>query len=168
MLFGVAYSATALALAPAVSRYLASDERAWTAVVGANSVAMSVYLWHMTAAAVAAAGFYLLGWLPTAGVGSALWWVQKLPLLVVSVVALAAIVSAVAGVERRALLAPRSSWQGGQGSMLAVAVVLSVGVKLWANPSIVSVTAGMAVVTAVWLAGLRAGRPIGRPLSAGR
>ncbi|MEZ5227812.1 MAG: hypothetical protein R2710_14395 [Acidimicrobiales bacterium] len=42
MLFGAAYSATAIAVAPAISRFLAGNARVWSAVVGANAVAMSV------------------------------------------------------------------------------------------------------------------------------
>ena len=156
LLFGAAYSATALTLAPAVSAFLAANQRAWASVVAANSVAMSVYLWHMTAAAATAGAFYALGWLPTAEIGSATWWTEKTPLLVASAATLAGIVAIVARFERRALLAPRSDWQGGEASMLLVAAALSVGVKMWANPSIASVTIGMLIVSAVWLTKIRA------------
>ena len=159
MLFGAAYSATALLLAPAISTFLAANERAWAAVVAANSVALSVYLWHLSAAAVAAGAFYALGWLPTAEIGTAGWWGQKVPLLVTSALVLAALVSVVSGVERRALLAPRSNWGGGPVSMLATALVLSAGVKLWANPDVVLLTIGMGLVTVLWLTALRAVRP---------
>ncbi|MBV9953583.1 MAG: acyltransferase, partial [Acidimicrobiia bacterium] len=50
ILFGLAYSFTAAALAPAVTRWLERSQRAWQRTIAANSVAMSVYLWHMTAA----------------------------------------------------------------------------------------------------------------------
>ncbi len=155
MLFGAAYATTALTAAPAVSRFLTVNRRAWAGVVAANSVAMSVYLWHMTAAALAGGIFYALGWLPTAEIGSAGWWLQKSPLLIASAVVLVGIVSCVAKVERRALLAPRSDWQGGEASMLLVAAALSVGVKMWANPNVVWVTLGMTVVTVLWRTGIR-------------
>ncbi|MDH3679942.1 MAG: hypothetical protein OEV40_08350, partial [Acidimicrobiia bacterium] len=76
-----------------------------------------------------------------------------------SALVLAALVSVVSGVERRALLAPRSNWGGGPVSMLATALVLSAGVKLWANPDVVLLTIGMGLVTVLWLTALRAVRP---------
>ena len=56
LLFGLAYSFTAAAFAPAVDRFLARSTRAWQMTIAANGVAMSVYLWHMTAAVVVAGG----------------------------------------------------------------------------------------------------------------
>ncbi|MCP4224854.1 MAG: acyltransferase [Actinomycetia bacterium] len=157
MLFGAAYSATALVFAPAVSSILARRQRAWAAVVGANSMAMSVYLWHLSAAAIAGALFYGLGWLPTAEVGTGLWWLQKLPLMTASLAILAAIVSVVARFERNALLAERTPWHGGPASMFATAIALSVGLKLWANPNIAFVVAGMVIVSVLWLTTLTDG-----------
>ncbi len=159
MLFGAAYSTTALSFAPAVSNFLAGNKRAWSAVVAANSVALSVYLWHMSAAAITGGLFYALGWLPTAEIGTTAWWLQKAPLLVASALVLFGIVALVSGVERRSLLAPRTDWNGGQLSMLATALVLSVGVKMWANPSPGLVTLGMLVVGALWIVKLRPVRP---------
>ena len=156
MLFGGAYSATALAFAPTVTRFLARNAKAWAAVVAANSVAMSVYLWHMSAAAIAAGAFYALGWLPSAEIGTLAWWIQKAPLLLASLVTLAGIVRLVAATERKALLAPRSDWAGGQASMVACALVLSTGVKMWANPQSHWVMAGMVIVAALWFSTLRA------------
>jgi peptidoglycan/LPS O-acetylase OafA/YrhL len=167
MLFGAAYATTALAFAPAVSAFLAANRRAWAAVVAANSVALSVYLWHMTAAAITAGLFYTFGWLPTAAIGSTTWWLEKAPLLVASAAVLVGIVSAVSKVERRALLAPRNDWQGGEASMLLVAIALSVGVKLWANPNIVSVTIGMVIVSALWLTKIRDVRYLQRRAAVG-
>ena len=159
MLFGAAYSTTALSFAPAVSNFLAANKRAWSAVVAANSVALSVYLWHMSAAALTGGLFYALGWLPTAEIGSTAWWFQKAPLLVASALVLVGIVSLVSGVERRSLLAPRTDWNGGQLSMLVTALVLSAGVKMWANPGIGLVTTGMVLVSTVWILKLRPVRP---------
>ena len=56
LLFGLAYSFTAAAFAPAVNRFLARSAKAWQMTIAANGVAMSVYLWHMTAAVVVAGG----------------------------------------------------------------------------------------------------------------
>ena len=155
MLFGTAYALTAVTVAPAISAFLGANKTAWAAVVAANSVALSVYLWHMTAAALAGGLLYGAGWLPTADIGTRLWWFEKTPLLVATTAVLVAIVAVVSKVERRALLAPRSDWRGSEASMLVVAGVLSTGVKLWANPSIVWVTIGMAVVATLWLTKIR-------------
>ncbi|MGI9598297.1 MAG: acyltransferase family protein, partial [Acidimicrobiales bacterium] len=150
MLFGSAYSATALVAAPAISRWLArpSSAKAWSAVVAANSVAMSVYLWHFTAAVAAGAVLYGLGLLPTAAVGTAAWWVQKLPLIALSSLVLIAIVAVVARFEQRALLAPRVPWRGGAASMMGLAAAVSIAIKLWTNGSVPAVVAGAVAVVA--------------------
>lgn len=163
MLYGIATSATALAAAPAVSRFLAANRRAWSAVVAGNSVALSCYLWHLSAAVAASGLFYAAGWLPTAAVGSAAWWLQKTPLMATAALLLVGIVAVVSGVERRALLAPRQPWRGGEASMLATAAGLSTGVKLWANPRADLVTAGMVAVGLIWLTQLRGTRADRRP-----
>ena len=150
MLFGAAYSCTAIAAAPAVSRWLAARPKAWAGVVAANAVAMSVYLWHFTAAIVAGAIFYIAGWLPTAAVGTAAWWLQKLPLMAVSAIVLAAIVAKVMPIERRALLAPRTAWVGGQRSLLVVAGVLSTALKQWAHGEFTIAALCIAVVITLW------------------
>lgn len=167
MLFGAAYAATALTFAPLVSNVLASNRRAWSAVVAANSVALSVYLWHMTAAALAAGAFYSLGWLPTAEIGTPTWWMEKAPLLLASAAILAGIVTTVAKVERRALLAPRNPWHGSETSMLLVAAALSAGVKMWASPNIFWLAIGMTVVSALWLTKIRDVRYLQRRAAVG-
>jgi hypothetical protein len=151
MLFGSAYSATALAAAPRISAWLArpTSARAWSAVVAANAVAMSVYLWHFTAAVAAGGLLYLLGIVPDASVGSVDWWIQKMPLIGLSMVFLIAIVAVVARFEQRALLAPRRPWRGGPLSMIAVAIVLSTAVKLWTSGSAPMIVASTAVVVAI-------------------
>ena len=155
LLFGAAYSATAVAAAPRVSAWLAANRAAWSAVVAANGVALSVYLWHFTAAVIAGAAFFAVGWLPTAEVGTLAWWTQKLPLMGASALILAAIVAMVSGTERRALLAPRAAFNGGQVLMLATAAGTSAAVKAWANGSVGAATVGMVVLLIVWFGALR-------------
>lgn len=142
MLFGAAYSATAIAAAPTISRFLAGNAKVWAGVVGANAVAMSVYLWHMTAAVAASAVLYAFGMLPTAVPGTAAWWAQKLPIIVLAALFLVIIVAAVARIERKALLAPRAGWTGGPLSMVLVAAALSAAIKLWASGSVATVVGG--------------------------
>ncbi len=150
MLFGAAYSATAIAAAPAISRWLARNKKAWATVVAANAIAMSVYLWHFTAASIAGAGFYLMGWLPTADVGTIAWWIQKMPLLTASAVILAGIVAVVARYEQRALMAERVEWNGSEASMVVVALVISACFKLWVMGSVAGILIGAGTLSLVW------------------
>ncbi|MFT7599546.1 MAG: peptidoglycan/LPS O-acetylase OafA/YrhL [Acidimicrobiales bacterium] len=156
LLFGAAYSATAIFFAPAISSFLATNVKAWAAVVAANSFAVSVYLWHMTAAVAASAVFYALGALPTAAVGTTDWWIQKVPLLSLSLVFLVAIVAVVSRFERKALLAPRVDWNGGQISMLACAAIVSASIKLWAGGDVASAIVGSSSLLVIWFWKLRA------------
>ncbi|MEZ5341807.1 MAG: acyltransferase [Acidimicrobiales bacterium] len=156
MLFGAAYSATAIAAAPAISSWLTRNTKAWAATVAANTIAMSVYLWHFTAASVAGAAFYLLGWLPTAEVGTTDWWIQKMPLLAASAVVLAGIVALVARYEQRALLAERTTWDGSEASMVAVALVVSACFKLWVMGNIVGILIATATLTVLWFRRVKA------------
>jgi|GEM_PF-296344 len=155
MLFGAAYSCTAIAAAPAVSNWLANRPKAWAAVVAGNAVAMSVYLWHFTAAIATTALFYAAGWLPTAAVGTVDWWIQKLPLMGVSALVLAAIVAKVMHIERNALLAPRVAWVGGQLSMLVLAGLLSTALKQWAHGDFTVATICIAAVLVLWHAAIK-------------
>ena len=146
----VGASATALAAAPAITRFLERNTKAWAAVVAANSMAMTIYLWHMTAAIGAVAIVWQLGLLPTATVGSGAWWIQKLPIFGLSIVLLALIVAVVSGVERRSLLTPARDWIGGWVSMAVTVVVVSSMLKLWTAGSPLAAAVGS---TAVFVAG---------------
>lgn len=110
----------------------------------------------------ASAVFYGFGALPTAPVGTQSWWVQKVPLLALSLVFLVGIVAVVSRVERKALFAPRSPWRGGQLSMLIIAGLLSVAVKLWAGGEVESVALGCAILLVVWHGKLSATERPGR------
>lgn len=159
MLFGAAYSATALAAAPRISKALAERPKAWTAVVAANAISLSVYLWHFTAAVAATAVFYALGMLPTAAVGTGAWWLEKLPMIGLSAVFLAMIVAAVGRFEQRALLAPRTPWNGGAVSMLATAALVSGSVKLWSLGTGFGVVSGCTLLLAVWFGAMNSNSP---------
>ena len=140
MTFGTAYSLTAIALAPKISQALAVRPKAWAAVVGANAVAMSVYLWHMTAAVIVTAAMYFTTGLPVHEVGSVEWWMFKIPTIIGSLIVLGPIVAIVSRVERNALLAPRRPWNGGVVSIVAVAAATSTALKLWTsgNPALIA------------------------------
>lgn len=163
MLFGAAYSATALTVAPAISAWLAKptarNKNAWAAVVAGNSMAMTVYLWHFTAAVAAGAVLYAIGVLPTAAVGTLAWWFQKLPLIALSTVILAAIVATVGRFERGALLAARAPWTGGPASMIAVAATVSIAIKVWTSGNAVAIATSAAVVLIAYHVVLNPKRP---------
>ncbi len=150
--FGAGYSALAISAAPWVNRLLERQPLLWKLTVAANSVAMSVYLWHFTAAAVAGAAFYALGILPTAATGSPMWWLQKMPLIVASTVVLAGIVALVARFERSSLLAPRRRSIRSYPALVAIAALLSLSVKsAWASGSPFGIVVGSTVVLGVFV-----------------
>lgn len=133
MTFGAAYSLTAIAAAPRISAALQARPKAWAGVVAANAVAMSVYLWHMTAAVIVTAAMFFTTGLPAHEVGSIEWWAFKIPTILGSMIVLGAIVLVVNQVERKALLAPRRPWNGSLLSMIAVAVLTSTALKMWTS-----------------------------------
>ena len=143
ILFGLAYSFTAASAAPAVTRWLERSGRAWRATVAANGLAMSVYLWHMTAAVIVAGSAYALGLLSHDVPGTSGWWWTKVPFLLANLCVLAPIGARVAPVERRALLGGRRRWRGGTASLLGAAALLSVAVKAWSSPHIGVLVAGV-------------------------
>ncbi|MGB3734359.1 MAG: hypothetical protein WA964_05345, partial [Ilumatobacter sp.] len=151
VLFGLAQTATAVAAAPAITRWLERSRRVWTVVVAGNSMSMSVYLWHFTAAVVASAGLYAVGMLPSAPIGSTEWWMQKIPVVVFALAVLVPIVAAVSRVERRALLAERVAWNGGVTGAIGLALLVSTSIKVWSLGNVGGVTAGAVgvLVTAV-------------------
>ena len=155
VVFGLAQTATAIAAAPAVTRWLERSRRTWSLVIAGNAVSMSVYLWHFTAAVVASALLHGAGRLPSAAIGSSAWWVQKLPVLALSFVLIVPIVAAVARVERRALLAERVAWQGRASTAVLLALLLSTSIKLWSAGSVAAVVAGALGVLVVSI-------PVGR------
>ncbi|MET0904396.1 MAG: acyltransferase [Acidimicrobiales bacterium] len=134
LLFGLAYSFTAAAFAPAVDRFLARSTRAWQITIAANGVAMSVYLWHMTAAVVVGGAALGLGMIPTVEAGTTAWWVTKPAFLLTNLLLLVPIVRLVSPIEQRALLGGSRVWRGGTASMFVAAALLSVSVKSWSSP----------------------------------
>ena len=153
--FGAAYSLTAIAAAPRISNALATRPKAWAAVVGANTVAMSVYLWHMTAAVIVSAAIHFTFGLPTHIVGSFDWWLFKIPTVLLSTLVLAPIVLAVSKVERNALLAPRRPWNGGLASIFAVAIITSAALKFWSGGELATAVPSLVVLVALGLTVLK-------------
>ena len=67
--------AAAMFVRPGVTRWL-QGARPWTAVVAANSMIMTVFLWHLTALLVGVLALYPLGF-PQPGGGSPEWWLLR-------------------------------------------------------------------------------------------
>jgi hypothetical protein len=159
VVFGLAQTATAIAAAPAINRWLERSRRSWSLVIAGNAVSMSVYLWHFTAAVLASALLHAAGLLPSAPIGSTAWWVQKLPVIALSLVLLVPILAAVARVERRALLAERLAWHGRTSTAVVSALLLSSSIKLWSAGNVVGVVTGAIGVLAVAMNVRRPVRP---------
>ncbi|MDT0164893.1 acyltransferase [Actinotalea sp. AC32] len=78
----------------------------WTAVVAANSVTFTLFLWHMPAVVVVGTALDALSVLPRAAVGSAGWWAWRVPWVALLAVVLAGLVAAVGRVEQRGAGSP--------------------------------------------------------------
>ncbi|GAA3731755.1 acyltransferase family protein [Spinactinospora alkalitolerans] len=90
----------ALSLDRAGNRWL-RRMRPWTVVVGMNAVVLTVFLWHMAAAVVAAAALYPTGIFPQPPVGSAAWILWRLPWLACSALVLTVFVAVLGRIEQR-------------------------------------------------------------------
>ncbi|MCF4121491.1 acyltransferase [Antribacter sp. KLBMP9083] len=90
----------ALVARPA-ERWLARP-RPWAVVVAVNTVVLTVYLWHLVAALLAALALDALGLLPPSDPGTAGWWLGRVPWLVALAAVLAVLVILLGPVETRA------------------------------------------------------------------
>ena len=108
------------ALRPAARRWL-DRRRVWIATIAVNAGIMTIFLWHLTAAAIVGAVFYALGVLPR--VGSSEWWLLKIPWFAACGIVLAGLVIATVGVERLPAWTTRQrgfAWVRVIGVLLAV------------------------------------------------
>lgn len=115
----------ALLLRPAVDRWL-DRPRAWAAVVAANGMAMTVFLWHLTALVMVAAVALPSGLMPQPAVGSAAWWAWRPVWLLALAAALVPLVWLFARVERRRVPAPAPGAVAAGVAALLVAAGLAV------------------------------------------
>ena len=146
LMFGAAQSATAIYFAPRVTAWLERTPMAWKSVVVANSFAMTVYLWHMTAAVVVLGAFDASGLLSGAQPGSVAWWLAKIPFIAVCVGVLALIVPKLSKIERSALLSPKGDWPFSPVALLGGAVLVSVALKAWTAGSIALMVPSLIIV----------------------
>jgi len=75
--------------------------RPWTVVVGANSVLLTIFLWHMSAVVVLAGALAWAGVLPTPQVDTLFWWLWRLPWLLMLSAVLAVLVAIFSRIELR-------------------------------------------------------------------
>jgi hypothetical protein len=121
-----------------VTRWLARPA-VWRGVVAANGLAMTAFLWHLTAMFLATAATMALGFAGPA-VGSAGWWLLRPVWLGALVLLTAALVAAFRGADR-----PRATTVGSRRDGFAVA-------------GMVLCTVGVLGFSAVGFGGLLAGR----------
>jgi hypothetical protein len=92
-------AAVAMLVRPAATRWL-EGRTAWRSVVAVNGVAMTVFIWHMTALLVAIEVLDELG-LHTLSRPTTVWWVQRPFWLVVPAMVLAGFVATFSRFEQR-------------------------------------------------------------------
>ena len=115
-----------LALQPAANQWLRRT-RPWSVVVASNAVILTVFLWHMTAAAIAAVVLFPTGVMAQPPIHSAAWLLWRVPWLAFCTVFLAVLVALFAPIElRRPVLRPveRGPWRDG-ATVIGMAAVLA-------------------------------------------
>jgi hypothetical protein len=114
-------------------RLLRRRVRVWTAVVAANSVIMTVFLWHMSAVVIVVMALYAAGALPAAAPGTAPWLVSRLPWLALLSVTLAGLVAVFGRFEtaraprRQRRAAPAAYGRSGALARKTMAVAVAAG-----------------------------------------
>lgn len=103
----------------------------WKFTIAVNSVIMTIFCWHLTAAVIAVAGLQLAG-IPFAAGGSSMWWVTRLPWLAGLLVLLGGLIWLFGRFERGALIggtrpAPLSASRASTMTAILAVVLLIVG-----------------------------------------
>jgi hypothetical protein len=86
-----------------VDRWLTRSRFAWRATIAVNAVVMTLFLWHMVAAFLAALVMVGVGWLPDSDVGTSGWWLGRLPWMAAIAVVMAGLLVTVGRWEARGL-----------------------------------------------------------------
>ena len=106
MALAVTQVGVVLALQPAANQWLRRT-RPWSVVVASNAVILTVFLWNMTAAAIAAVVLFPTGVMAQPPIHSAAWLLWRVPWLAFCTVFLAVLVALFARIElRRPVLRP--------------------------------------------------------------
>jgi peptidoglycan/LPS O-acetylase OafA/YrhL len=128
-----AQAGVALALRPTGRRLLGSARR-WWVVSRVHAVVLTLFLWHMAAAVVAAVVLHGTGIAPLPPVGSAEWWWWRLPWIATAGVVLAALVALFGRFDRAPWdpAPPRParvrSWAAAPGAAGTLAGILGIAV----------------------------------------
>ena len=120
LLLTVMHTALFTVWRPAGQRFLAR-RRVWIATVAANAGIMTIFLWHLTAAATVGAVLYAVDVLPTPG--STAWWLLKIPWFAACIAILFVLVVAFVSVER---LPAWTGMQRGRAAMRAIGALLAI------------------------------------------
>jgi peptidoglycan/LPS O-acetylase OafA/YrhL len=151
--FGMAQCMVAVSLAPRLDRRLAASTTLTKAVVVGGSCSMSVYLWHLSAFALAGAIAWPLGLLSSAPAGSSAALLAKLPLMAMAAGILVALVALTGRKERSSMLDKRAistpAWL-----LAGIVPVLVVGFELLTSTGFgqpAGAIAGAAIITVEWL-----------------
>ncbi|HEX2851569.1 MAG TPA: acyltransferase family protein, partial [Acidimicrobiales bacterium] len=113
-LLAVVQATIATLLRPRLARLL-QDARRWRAVIAANSIVMTVFLWHLPALAVVAGVILPLG-LPQPAPGAGEWWLLRPAWIALTIAVLAV---AVAGARRFERVRPLPSRRGAVAALAA-------------------------------------------------
>jgi fucose 4-O-acetylase-like acetyltransferase len=62
--------------------WLTETQYPWIAVIGINSVILTLFIWHMLAAVIGAALLYPSGMMPQPRIGSAMWYLSRIPWII--------------------------------------------------------------------------------------
>lgn len=141
----------AMLLRDRATRWL-SGKRAWEAVIGFNSVIMTMFLWHLTAMLIAIGVLYPMGF-PQPEAGTAAWWALRPVWLAGLAAALVPLVGIFGRFERPRLSGggDRAPVRAGAGTAAAVAgaTLVTVGVLGFAVAGFAPSGEGMLVVLPV-------------------
>jgi hypothetical protein len=77
--------------------------RRWVVVTATNTVVLTVFLWHMAAALIAALVLHGTGWLAPETIGSGTWYLQRIPWVLTCAAALIVLVTVFSRVETGAV-----------------------------------------------------------------
>ncbi|MDB1089696.1 acyltransferase [Streptomyces sp. ACA25] len=130
----------------------------WTVVVGANTVVLTIFLWHMTAVIIAGAALYWTGVMPQPEPGSGQWFLLRVPWLLFLAAVLALLVMLFSPIEGRTAAA-------GSGRRVGATTVLGVPVPpvLWRGLTVIALAAVLVGLLNVALAGDDYDGPAGLP-----
>ena len=150
-----------LALRPLVDRWLARP-RVWATVVAANGMAMTLYLWHITALVVVTAAVLPAGLLPSPEAGTLAWWAWRPVWIVLLAAAMVPLVALFARVESAPLT--KSDVARWRAVAAAAAITVAMGMLARRGFAVAGMPAGLPVValgllgTAGCLVGARSAR----------